>query len=54
MYVLRTFAEINSVADLQEKCRELCQDLACDMHKDLIKASLLTCTVAVMVLFVCA
>lgn len=51
MYVLRTFAEINSVADLQEKCQELCQDLACDMHEHLIKVSLFT--VAVMVYIVC-
>jgi hypothetical protein len=35
--IFRTFAEISSVADLQLKCRELCDDLAHDMQQHLIK-----------------
>ena len=37
LFLFRTFAEISSVADLQLKCRELCDDLAHDMQRHLIK-----------------
>ena len=36
----RTFAEISGASELQEKCLELCRELAGDMASDSITVSL--------------